>query len=753
MIDRAAAQEDEELFISVLSGADEEWTSAQKRLFAAGQIYDRPAFGLEDGVGAAPVTPEQVSLDVELRSAVVTRPVQFTLYQPNGMAETITLELEQVYRLGNRDRWLLAPPTADYWGNNRTFNGAHMAARFPTRDSEWAGSLAERADAALQAICSRYPSLECAGQVLFTVEFSNRPEIFLSLNTAEPWQQTEETFYLPTLSLIGSPTKASDREAIEQTYLRLIVMAFVDKQLNYDCCIRGIFLQAAADHLLAQENITPTRLNPDSYRRLLNGLTDIRLDSGRPIGGPDLQLQRRSWEYAYAVVEFLFTVDGAESFGGLQRILGGTTTTLWLNNLLELEGQDRGSLDRAWFQFLALRANANRVAAPLPDAQLLCRSSSRSAFRRYQLLNGPPFLALVDENEPDYPGQPIPLPDGTGVVNQPINVTGPEEAALQVYYFDGRSFELGRLEGPPIRQLFYTGRHSPDKSKLLIFNDLPIGFESPIYSIYDLNSCAADYCQPYSVPGFGQWSPDSQRFAYMDRDDTGNIIVWLADGLGQNGVPAFKGVEGASGAPSWENDESLLFIYNNELRRYHLPTDQNELLISSEQIFASNLFEAFEGSAEIFLQQAHLIPGSTNEYLIQGRFSNLPGRNDSFMLRYNASTRAFSLIVEPKEGWFVPLQISADEKWLTIYQFEFESEFAFSEQIVLKLYHYETQRSFEYSVDASSSFLLQPVLENDDWLLLPGDSFIRYLNPLAGIEEYIFPEGNYACSGAVLASP
>lgn len=103
----AASSGDVELFTTLLSGRDPQWTVTQQQLVGAGHLLQRQAFDLQPQLSQTAAMT--VSLAPDFRSAQLWTQQPYTLTLPNGQQSQIILVQESHFRRGN-SRWLYAPP-------------------------------------------------------------------------------------------------------------------------------------------------------------------------------------------------------------------------------------------------------------------------------------------------------------------------------------------------------------------------------------------------------------------------------------------------------------------------------------------------------------------------------------------------------------------------------------------------------------------------------------------------------------------
>lgn len=154
----AASSGDVELFTTLLSGRDPQWTVTQQQLVGAGHLLQRQAFDLQPQLSQTAAMT--VSLAPDFRSAQLWTQQPYTLTLPNGQQSQIILVQESHFRRGN-SRWLYAPPPEDYWGTWLTDSGSQLNLVYPERDQAIARRLLADLDALVPTICALYPDVPC----------------------------------------------------------------------------------------------------------------------------------------------------------------------------------------------------------------------------------------------------------------------------------------------------------------------------------------------------------------------------------------------------------------------------------------------------------------------------------------------------------------------------------------------------------------------------------------------------------------
>jgi hypothetical protein len=163
---------DRELFETLISGRDKNWTETQRRLFEEGFFLDRSFFGLSvvrgDGAEVATVQTEEELIDeiefsANLMAAEVDSSVPYLVVNSDGISETVVLRQSAVYRRGS-SRWLLSPPESEFWGEMVSHRLDYLDTTYPERDSELAERLARDLNGTLQRMCSQLSDLQCSSR-------------------------------------------------------------------------------------------------------------------------------------------------------------------------------------------------------------------------------------------------------------------------------------------------------------------------------------------------------------------------------------------------------------------------------------------------------------------------------------------------------------------------------------------------------------------------------------------------------------
>jgi hypothetical protein len=251
LLRQAAERQDTELFNLLLSGRDVDWARAQEQLLREGQLLDRPTWGLvhQPSSGADdPVTA--ITLSPDLLSAEVTAVELYQFWSiVDQQVKTVRLQQSAVYRLGP-DRWLYAPPEADFWGETAEISGEYLHLSFPERDREVVEQLFPNLNALMANTC-RLPGLACDA---IRAEFSTNPAT-LGKNLRQAFLNPDGPILLPTPTLLGVPRDAEGYEFLWLAYGRYLSSHTITQQTGYDCCPYAIYYQILLHYQLAQLNL------------------------------------------------------------------------------------------------------------------------------------------------------------------------------------------------------------------------------------------------------------------------------------------------------------------------------------------------------------------------------------------------------------------------------------------------------------------------------------------------------------------
>ena len=352
VIQQAAAEGDAELFVGFLSGRDDEWAQAQEEAIREGVFLDRDGLGLHHLGEANPAeTIADVTFSLDLQSAELTVTQTYVVDIGNGLTESVQLQQTAVYRLGP-NRWLLAPPEPEFWGETQTSSGRYLTLTYPERDAEIGRRLALDLDRKLIEMCAQLSGLNCPPTLQVIVDFTKDPHSLLPLR--EGHILTGRNLNLPTPTLMGVPLDESGYRSLQRGYARWVISAVISDLVDWDCCDHELIYQAMMDaewRQLGLKTAPPPAF--DQVRESASQLSSlVNLWTA-----PSASAQPEDWQNSYALIEFLTTVVGVP-IPQLQRELGDITYRNWLLNVMGEAYPSFNDLEQEWQRFLNERASS-----------------------------------------------------------------------------------------------------------------------------------------------------------------------------------------------------------------------------------------------------------------------------------------------------------------------------------------------------------------------------------------------------------
>ena len=536
LIQEAVRAEDEELFISVLSGRSDEWVNTQIDLFTTIKLDNRTVFGFEIDSQPADETALAIELNPDLTSAVVQRQQIFV----DRFGESVALELTDVYRLG-QTRWLLAPPEDEFWGDWVEFEEptAIIDTKFPQRDAAVVWPVQQYLEEKVSELCSN-SAYQCPPDFKAKIIFHPDPYTLVQWNDPEYLYTAEDQIVVPSPTLIGIPVDEAGQEALARTYAALVLPKIIVDLLNYSCCVSQFpliasFIERQLIHLDILPPVNQVELH-QSYFSNPFVPSPIGFEEGFNIND-DLLRQRGHIVAAYYEDE------------------AGVTTA----DLLSLTADG----DRNWMSELNRVIRDNRAIDFLPDHLL------------------PNFVNSA------YGGDNPLLP-----VRQKLNVVCQNESRDQFvgeFDFEQNSWEITPLDGRSqigqIRQFGNQGLiwiesatgislYLNNRKDLVYRGDYPLipsssGNSSNIISFYSFfrdgsppvamfgkaDDCATAACNFEVLDNtLAIWSPDGQSGIWLENVGQENDAAFLVDSHGQQ----LEQID-------WQEKGRLLWITNDSL--------------------------------------------------------------------------------------------------------------------------------------------------------------------------------------------
>lgn len=297
LIANAAQDADAELVATFLSGRDKEWSAAVESAVMSSEYQDRASFGLT-WLPSDPATAViSTTLNPLFNSAEVTSEQVYAFPIGNGLTETVQLRQTAVYRLGP-DRWLLAPPDDDFWGETRTKEGFYLTLHYPARDEALAQRLALYMDTALAALCAS-PTFACPDGYHLQVEFSADPASLSPQFGSAVFVDESWLLRLPTPTLVGLPHDDSDYQVLARGYAAQLNTSVMRQLLGTAAWAEGPLQQAWLAWELDRLALRPYPLTPADLKTLAE--EDVTLQTGEQLWATGQPAD----PFAYALIGFL----------------------------------------------------------------------------------------------------------------------------------------------------------------------------------------------------------------------------------------------------------------------------------------------------------------------------------------------------------------------------------------------------------------------------------------------------------------
>lgn len=748
----AARDGDGELFVSFLSGRDPEWARAQEMLVRDGGLLDRSPFELTWDPRSSVVTPT-VTLAPDLRSAELVTPQTYVLDVGNGVVEAVTLLQTEVFRRGP-DRWLLSPPSDEFWGEEAVVGGRYLLVRYPARDAATAERLARELDGVLAQLC-RDAGEECLNLGQLDLTLATDPASLAAYAAPqEAWSGGRE-LTLPTPTLFGAPVDEAGYRAMFRAYAARVVSAAAANLSGWACCDDLLFYGALRDALLHRLGLRAWPVTPADYEQLVQhpeNLGDVeRLWRARQATAGE----RRS---LYTVIDFLVAREGAPPIIDMQRLLLDSLNRSygdWLSVATNGAYGTQADFERDLLRY----ADARRaVAAPpaLPDQALLlvCRRAGalRPELVRADPAGGEPVRVSGLATFADPMIAPLPARDGVVIFGRRQG----EDALATTIWRDGASVPVTFTEeGPPLVAL--PGAAHDDA--LLLVQDSPSS--TPLYALLPLDDCNGDgLCRADAILGPPSLSPDGALSILSVGqpsplvNDRWQSMLYLGDPAGSPDTLIELGV-----SPFWLDSQTFGYIglapdpaEQRVVTRAVLRNDEVSdatLLFTSTRLNRLPLGE--EGSSRII---DRVISNPTRPELLVFTASPFRAGQSSLMLAYDLASAEFHPRLrfgdEPAD-YHRAYRFSPDGRWLAVATLKQAA--AGIDRPEWSVYVQSTDGAITrgYALRGGDTWPADWLMDwtaDGRWLALAGSGYVRLIAPE---EDYTMPLilPDRACSAAV----
>ncbi len=674
VIHNAARDEDVELFTTFLSGKDADWAAANEEVVASGNYFERNAFGLHWLAMEPQTAVISTTLAPELKRAEVLSEYQYEFSVGDGISDTISLQRTAVYRLGP-NRWLLAPPDDEFWGETKTLKTRYFTVTYPERDKEIVQKLVADLEVKWVEYCYLLAE-DCDHDDHFNIVFSTDPGSVALYGLDPLFTEQNVTFSLVTFSLatptlVGKPTNNKAYKALYNGYAIQMFVPFLYTEFDRGCCGHD-FVEYLTYHFLAELGILlPVNTSVD-WEMLVDNHTPLhQIDGSWQSVEPEMTEQER--QLIKASLLFLIEEVGISPIHLFKTINQATEPTFFEYILANYPDQYQNDIDiweREWRQFVLEQAQQTEHVDPLPkqDLLMLCQPdwAEKFALYRYDFTTGITILA----QDFDYRfarGAMLGLPDdsgiamaGFGVDSQPLGAFLLQNNVRHDLVWDENnerlpSFLPTRLSSAGNYLLWETtGNDAPDGQGFGVLDidtclqqnqcALNLGTSTPIWSFVD------DQIIGLKNPPF---APLIQEDLLSLRSGDGSELL---DALGFGALPFWIDEERFGFVQYNENGRSEIFISNINAN------DEPEQLISANEL----ILAIPDIAIPLMVEFVQLDPNDPNILLLMVEYIG-DSENGRFLLTYNLETgeleRRWTLDPE-RFGLRRVYNISPNNEWL-----------------------------------------------------------------------------------------
>lgn len=723
---QAASDGDSELFVSMLSGRDPAWTDVQLELFERDLLFGNEVslFGLLPEPTAELTTT--VALSADLNEAILMVGQQ---YRPGNLpnASPITLQHLSIYRHGSQ-RWLLAPPDDQFWGNWATSAGQHLTLVYPTRDESLALHLQQYLNEKMGLLCQTQLVEACRTGATIRVRLEKEADSLLPLTSPLSILRPEREIILPTFSLVGLPIDPAGEELLLRQYAAIILQTAVVQLTDWPCCRKGTFEQLLLEQMLVELEVMSRPEPTPLYRELLN-FSPFNLNplerlwlTGTPVNPDNPEVKT-----ARAFVDFMQNHSGLTAGELLVRLNEADRFWDWVVTIPGLP-TEMEPLTRVWQEHVYLLSQASLQYHPaLPDQDLLTVCTDLfgdSSLYRYDIEKNQAILLQEAQADSLFA---VTLPNDNGF----IAMKSAETLGVSYLYQNGQTTILSDAE-----QFFYpTPIGIPAGRNLVlgaILNQMG-GLNG--FAFVDGDNCDPAGCDYQFVDGLPTWSPNGLQYLLLTLDEN-SLVTWpTADGpqpLGQ-GFATF-----------WFDNESYGYLSPDNVTT---PETERSLMVAStanhtpRRLLAATDLQSFlpadDISSYLRFTAAMIHPADPQTLLLLANSTANLGRAYLFALHRPDTTQSWadltveSLQIERLQSWpiqlldFFPLSLSTTyNQWLTLALGDTDNTY-------LTLYDLQSQQTIlQTPVNFSFAFNIGIDWSKDgQWFVRPGEGFLDLVMP------------------------
>lgn len=738
---RAVQEGDVELFNSVISGRSLPWTEAQQLLFKKGLLLERWPFDLQWQPGDFKVVDVQLSPDfreAEMKIEHVYEGAPQDVLAQNELNEIVTLQQTAVFRQG-RNRWIYAPPLAEFWGAWQTVDGEHFQSVFPTRDEAVVRRLLSDLETNLLQACQQ-GVVDCLQLPNMLLRFDTSAGSLSEMN--QLLDKTADVIVVPTPSVVGLPVDETSYQWLRRGYAAQLISVVMTRQIGWDCCDSGLFLQAIIDKQLSELGLRAWPLNDEEYGRVFEkrvvGLSDLGAYWQMP---PMVQRSDAEWQEVYALVDFIFTKDDAATPKSVMtQLVSAGSYSDWLSVYMSVNGGRFRRQQREWLRFVGGNRPFERpIPLPEQDVQLMCKPffDDSAYLYRYPIVDFDlDDAAWTVESENRRFLFMAPLLNDNAVLLQERQYRLDQTSLL--IWQSGKEIEI--TSEPFSSALFRVDEVDPG----LLLYGYQFSTQKVSFSLLDQNSCNDDGCDLFDLGGLPVWSPDGQQTIVAD--PAGRL--WLGDEHGQ-----VKTAVSTGAAPFWIDNSRFGYIHlvgslarpPAEVVISSVSTpDEAEIALALPDLAA--YLPRDISLDQLIIRGTATHPSHPNQLFLAATYHrNLEsGQEGSFIFQLDTKTGELKLpLTLPYNlGLYNPFVFSPDGRWLTIQSFA-ESK----TERQLHLLEVSTGNAVAFH---SGFLLLLPGYDwsaDGEWLLRIDNGFVQLIAPAYDYQEVVVHD-NAVCNFA-----
>jgi len=246
----AAFNKDGDLLGGLIFDRFQEWTAAQKLITEQGLLLDRSFLDLYLAEDVGPVDTK-VEIDPQLRQAIVTMTLPYQVGADELRPDVIELRYTFSYR-NDDDRWLLNPPTAEFWGPWISTRGRYLTLSYPQHDGQLGQRLAADLEAAIGRACNAVEALNCQNDLHLDVNLVADPTALLEMSDPVWRLFGGSNIDLPTLTLIGLPVDEAAYRVVFHAYADRIVTRLIAQQTGITQTGQPLLAAVISDRIVDQ---------------------------------------------------------------------------------------------------------------------------------------------------------------------------------------------------------------------------------------------------------------------------------------------------------------------------------------------------------------------------------------------------------------------------------------------------------------------------------------------------------------------